>query len=355
LDEHLIILGASARAAAGSALRAGLRPWCVDLFADADLVAMCPARRLQGTYPGAFVEAVAEAPPGPWMYTGGLEHHPRLVDRMAKLRPLWGNDGDVLRRARDPAGLAKAAREAGLPAPGLGGSGRGRWLVKPRASAGGIRFWGGERVAETCYLQEWIDGESSSVVFAGRAVIGMTRQLVGEAWLGAPPFRYCGSVGPVEVEKRIQTLGNILVERMGLRGVYGVDGILRDGEFWPVELNPRYTASVEVLERATGVQSLPLHARSFGPISDASEKRSSSGTLLRSVANQGVVAKGILYARADVTFPADGPWPSDDYADLPHPGEVIEAGRPILTLFAPDLDALRQRAAEVEALLYAGR
>ncbi len=34
--QHLLIFGASARAAAFSALRAGLQPWCADLFADAD-------------------------------------------------------------------------------------------------------------------------------------------------------------------------------------------------------------------------------------------------------------------------------------------------------------------------------
>jgi len=37
MDEaQVLIVGASARAAAFSALRAGLRPWCADLFADLD-------------------------------------------------------------------------------------------------------------------------------------------------------------------------------------------------------------------------------------------------------------------------------------------------------------------------------
>ena len=36
MDEsnRLLLFGASTRAAAFSALRAGLKPWCVDLFAD---------------------------------------------------------------------------------------------------------------------------------------------------------------------------------------------------------------------------------------------------------------------------------------------------------------------------------
>src|SRR5687767_3221982 len=107
--EHLLFFGASARAAAFSALRAGLRPWCADLFADADLRRRCPATRLAGRYPAAFAQLLRDAPPGPWMYTGGLENHPRLVGRMARLRPLWGNGEESLRRARDPAALVAAA------------------------------------------------------------------------------------------------------------------------------------------------------------------------------------------------------------------------------------------------------
>ena len=48
-NEHLLLFGASVRAAAFSALRAGLRPWCADLFGDADLQARCPALALAKT------------------------------------------------------------------------------------------------------------------------------------------------------------------------------------------------------------------------------------------------------------------------------------------------------------------
>ena len=50
--DNLLIFGASTRAAAFSALRAGLRPWCADLFGDADLVSRCPTIRMPaGDYP----------------------------------------------------------------------------------------------------------------------------------------------------------------------------------------------------------------------------------------------------------------------------------------------------------------
>ena len=83
--ESVVIFGASVRAAAFSALRAGLRPWCCDLFADADLVCRCDAVRLSGRYPDTFADLVGAEVAGPWMYTGGLENHPDLVRRMAQI------------------------------------------------------------------------------------------------------------------------------------------------------------------------------------------------------------------------------------------------------------------------------
>ena len=99
--ERLLIVGASVRAAAFSALRAGFRPLAADKFADTDLTACCPARRV-ADYPRGLPAAVSAWPPCGWMYTGALENHPALVDRLAASRPLDGNPGPVLRRIRDP-------------------------------------------------------------------------------------------------------------------------------------------------------------------------------------------------------------------------------------------------------------
>src|SRR5213592_4147754 len=102
----VLLLGASVRAAAFSAQRAGLRPWAIDLFADRDLAAVCPARAVPpGRYPAGLVELAREMPPGPWLFTGALENRPGLIERITRDRPLWGNDAACLRRARDPFAL----------------------------------------------------------------------------------------------------------------------------------------------------------------------------------------------------------------------------------------------------------
>src|SRR5260370_1930565 len=146
--QTVFILGASTRAAAHSAIRAGFSPICADLFADADL-RTC-ARVIEVVdYPRGLIAAAAAAPAVPWMYTGGLENHPGLVARILASRPLWGNGPDVLHRIRDPWYVRHLLDEAGLPSldvwprhsapPGADG----RWMIKPLhgAAGRGIRIW----------------------------------------------------------------------------------------------------------------------------------------------------------------------------------------------------------------------
>src|SRR5438132_2283392 len=114
--ERLLIFGASTRAAAFSALRAGLRPWCADLFADRDLTARCPAVRVSASdYPRAFTELARQRLEGPWIYTGGLENRRKLVRQIAQLRPLWGNDDRALRLCRSPQFVTSLLSKEGLP------------------------------------------------------------------------------------------------------------------------------------------------------------------------------------------------------------------------------------------------
>src|SRR5262245_27937962 len=207
----LTLLGASVRAAALSALRAGFTPHAVDRFADRDLLSICAAVKIR-RYPEEFLSSLAAAPQAPWIYTGGLENHPRLIERLATIRPLWGNQGDVLRQVRDPLRLAEAARDAGCLAPRLGtiagipSGATTEWLVKPRRSSGGlgIHFASPDEMVRPprgAFLQEYVAGESASAVLVaagGRAtLLGITRQLHGRDFGLDRPFLYIGSIGPL--------------------------------------------------------------------------------------------------------------------------------------------------------------
>jgi predicted ATP-grasp superfamily ATP-dependent carboligase len=393
--ESLLIFGASARAAAFSALRAGLRPWCADLFADTDLRACCPSLALApGSYPQGFVQASRQGPPGPWLYTGGLENRPDLVRRLARQRPLWGNDASVLRIVRSPRAVRELLRGPGLPCPPVRlradkGPRHGRWLVKPYKGAGGtgIRFWVGADSlprGRRVYFQQFIEGDACSALYVcdgyEAQLLGVAQQLIGLDCLHARPFAYCGSIGPIQVSAAVrmalERLGGVLVRGSGMRGLFGVDFILRDGVPWPVEVNPRYTASVEVLEHALGLPALELHRRQFE--SDGQRGALASWGSEHRGANaprSPLAGKAILFARAPVVFPADGPWRDtleqmperlhEDrlwevpaFADIPSAGQRIEAGRPVLTFFAVGgspagcRDNLLQMAADLDQWLW---
>jgi uncharacterized protein len=365
LIQHLLIIGANVRAAAFSAFRAGLQPWCADLFADADLERVCPVTRLtDAEYPDAIPSILENAPPGPWIFTGALENQPKLVQKLTEERPLWGNDSTVLDRVRRPWEVAACLRSAGLACPDvhrladsmllsqpkdcLEGSAQRRWLEKPLDGGGGrgIRFWRRTQehlLQKGIYLQEFIEGEPCAAVYVAinqRAVLlGVTKQLVGQRWLQAAPFQYCGSVGPLSLDDAAQTafsqIGDALVKEFGLRGLFGVDCVLRGGAPFPVEINPRYTASVEVLEHATGLVAMDWHRRAFTdePVVFHAPQR----------AGGSVIGKAILYARQRLVMPPDGPWTASfdylatdfrDFADISYVGELIDKGQPVISLFA---------------------
>jgi predicted ATP-grasp superfamily ATP-dependent carboligase len=378
---RLLIIGASARAAAFSALRAGLQPWCADLFADADLRRRCPAIRLHGRYPHAFLDVVRNTWRA-WMYTGGLENWPRLVGQLAQVRPLWGNDEAVLAQVRDPWKVRDALREVPrIVVPQLAaweppeGDPAGRWLVKPVRGAGGSGIYFLEDIdalkgsRRAVFFQEYIEGKSYAVLFTGDGQFahwhGVTRQLVGEPWLNAAPFHYCGSLGPDFLTETlldaVEVMGARLVKAFDLRGLFGVDGVVRDNTFYPVEVNPRYTASMEVLEYAQGWPALAFHRAACG----AADRR----CVWVGGGPYPCVGKAILFAREPLDFPASGPWegelqhPADlhqvpAFADIPQPGERLEAGRPVLTFFAQArtetacLDTLQQIARVLNGWLF---
>jgi predicted ATP-grasp superfamily ATP-dependent carboligase len=350
MSQPLLILGASARAAAWSAQRAGFETVAGDLFLDEDLRAGCPAWRCE-RYPKDFVRIAAAAPAGPWMYTGGLENYPDLVDRIGEERPLWGNAGAVLRAVRDPFHVAEVLADAGIATPGLTANPRGlpcdgTWLRKPRRSSGGYAI---RRLSEPSdpakstsdYFQEFVPGTPCSAVFVaagGQAVLlGVTEQIVGDASYQTSEFRYAGSIGPLALgneQRRLwETIGNRLASAFELVGLFGVDAIVANDTVWPIEVNPRYTASIEIIERGTGIRSIALHAAACRDSALPSPRATTKS----------IHGKAIVYADRELTIresfallveqtSAGQEWPV--LGDIPAVGTTIADRHPIVTVFA---------------------
>ncbi|HVC99408.1 MAG TPA: ATP-grasp domain-containing protein [Pirellulales bacterium] len=394
MRETLLILGASARAAAQSARRAGFAPVCGDLFADIDL-RECAQATSVADFPSELEAVARAAPQGAWMYTGGLENYPALVERIAAARPLWGNSASVLRRVRDPFLTTETLRSAGLDVPecrltasGLFPDGVRRsphdqdeagrppelWLRKGRRSSGGnqVQFWraSDEKASDErrSYYQKWIEGKSCGAVYiaaGGEArLVGVTEQLLagsetgegaaadGEAADGR--FRYAGSVGPLPLSPGVRTtferIGQTLAREFGLIGFFGVDTILTGERVWPVEVNPRYPASAEILDRALENSAVGWHVKAC---------RERELPVVPEPAVDRWHGKRIHFARRDTVASPEfvenamicnsgRPWPT--IADIPAPETRFHAGQPVFTVLAegPNRESVLQRLAAVE-------
>ncbi len=278
----MLAVGISTRALAESAADAGHRLLTLDYFGDRDQKSRAEnhamRRDLGLPWTPASVAAVArELDYEALLYTSDLENHPALISALAGDRLLLGNDEATVRRVRDWRGLRRVCREEGILHPttllpgeeGLASLDR-NWLTKPARGGGGhgIRPWDGKDVGEGRLLQERVEGVPVSAAFVadGRnaALLGLTEQLLGLPGLGVSGFAWCGNVYPLRgspaqrkaLAAEVQAMVSALTRRFGLRGANGVDLVLGRAEElrrpWLVEVNPRYSASMELLERGLG-------------------------------------------------------------------------------------------------------
>jgi predicted ATP-grasp superfamily ATP-dependent carboligase len=365
----VLIVGVSTRAAAESAARAGFDVTAIDAFADLDqhpgVRALSIPRDGGARFTAASAARASRAVAcDAAAYLSSFENHPAAVRALASGRMLWGNSPEVLRRVRDPRQLTDALRRRGLHAPMVvnppngpdapndsNDSNDSAWLLKPIRSGGGqgVRAWSrGSRVPRGSYLQQRIEGFPASISFvaaAGRAVpLAVCRQLIGEPVFGAAGYRYCGNIldaGDAALLEQTAALARVVTEEFGLVGLNGIDIVVRGNVPVAIEVNPRWSASMELIERAHGWSMFGLHAaacaRSELPAGPVVARRPT-----------GAVGKAIVFARHDVRLGDTRPWLEGvTVRDIPRPGEPIAAGQPVCSVFASGTDATACHAALV--------
>jgi len=359
MSVRVLVAGVSTRAIAESAARAGFDVVALDAFADRDqhpaVRAFSVSRDFHLPFSAtSFARAARSIDCDAVAFTSPFENHVRAVEALARGRRLWGNAPSTLRAVRDPVRLATTLRRHGFAAPAvrLGPVARGQWLVKPFASGGGHRVqrWrGAARLPRERYLQQFLDGIPGSIVFvaAGRRAVplGMSRQLVGDGRFGAAGFRYCGSVLAPIRDLHFARGARVLQSACGivafvargfdLVGINAIDFIAREGVAHPIEVNPRWSASVELVERAFGVATFAAHAQACA---DGVLPRFDMRAAFRGLSR--AVGKAIVFAREDLVAGDTSGWLfRGDVRDVPNSGDHIPAGHPICTVFADGLDS----------------
>jgi predicted ATP-grasp superfamily ATP-dependent carboligase len=384
----LLIVGASARAAAFSACRAGWHPSTLDLFGDQDLRQVADSCRAD-----SFADMLSwepRLPVVPWMFTGGVENHLELIRLFSKRRPLWGTAVDGVAAARDPLNVEQTLRHMGVPYLEVRDRRQppppnGEWLLKPRHGGGGrgICRWlpsatASPILAEPHYFQKRVVGPSCSASFLAlnknTILLQVARQLFTRVPGGdrspepeqnrerdipgmarATDYPFSGNLAPINVptgvQRQLALMGARLAEAFSLRGLFGFDFILQRGLPWLVEINPRITSSMELLEPRLTVPLLELHRlalESFENPVRSPELAAILATGISAVTEHrrrpaGVFGKRIVFAAEACTaglFPGNLPPGSiaagcrTSITDIPRPGQWIHPGAPICTVSA---------------------
>ncbi len=357
----VLVIGFNSRPIVESAVKAGYRVVCVDRWGDMDLVKKCeevisfkdtPLSQDRETfYLDAVKKLVYKHQDICFSLIGsGFDDSHVFWREVNKHVPILGNRPDTIKKSRNWRYIFKllsslginhpvsimANNESGVlkavddlkppvvlkPLP-YGGGGVGKKLIKSVEEVPiGLK---GKFI-----VQEFINGVDASASFISNKetcwLISVNNQLIGTKWLYSPGrFTYCGNIVPLTVNKsirgKIKEMASFLVSEFKLVGSNGIDLILKNGEPYFLELNPRFQGSLECIEEAFNINIVKLHINSClnGKIDLKATPKRYSG-------------RGILFSPRNLKI--GDLWKYNFVEDIPFPGSMIKKKSPICSIRA---------------------
>ncbi|KIX12303.1 ATP-grasp domain-containing protein [Dethiosulfatarculus sandiegensis] len=348
-----LIVGVSTRALVESAVNAGWEIPSLDYFGDRDQKELVANYSLAKDFglplsgKGLF-EAVKRLKPGSLYYVAGLDNHPQLVARLAREMTIFGNSPETLVKSKDWRFLRSICEKSKITCPKTLLPGEilnypsGEWLTKPAYGGGGraVRPWQGGPLQKGEVAQALVKGRPASCAVladgSDSVVLGITEQLIGRQVFGVGMFRWCGNIHPLALPsdlneslwEQVEEMAQILTRNLGLKGAFGLDLVItshRQGiRAFLIEINPRPTASMELLEAQLGLNIFSLHQK-------ASDGRLCPPEVTKP---RGFVGKAVVFAGKDLVMPSTRAWKAKGRKDIPFGREKVKAQAPICTVFA---------------------
>ncbi len=373
----IAIVGFSARAASQIAKKAGFDVVAVDVCADRDLICDCRSHfHLDDSeWPDALN---ALYPSAPLLLTGGMEHRTHLLERCRAASNRCGPTAHQLDCMRSLDNWAKWANSCDIGWPITCRTWQEviryekplrqlNWLMKPFKSAGGIgttelfstNVFADDFTKEQSvfYFQKRLPGETIGVTFLssefGSTLVGATAAWIPDSKLPGMNYVYPGSYGPVSLSDKqlakLQLFARTTGNESGLLGLWQADFLLYEGELTLLEINPRWSASMDILEVCLNAGLVEMHHAcinmKMSPAifckysNDCIHEAKSAVTLM--------LGKLVVYANDPliVTQSQSDEWWSkrwgcdlvsllkgSQFADIPSAGTKIAKGHPILTV-----------------------
>ena len=332
MKPSVLVAGFATRHIVSSAHRAGYRVYAVDHFCDTDLEWYTEDRIVfdeLDELPSAIDEICGRHKINFMVAASGAE----LLSPPVRF---YGSPPDIASIFLDKLRAQHFFEEKGFNVPPLVPEGHFPAMLKPCNGAGGwrnlvvrsgddISGWETEWPGEPYLCQELVDGAPVSVscLCDGTKAVAIA---VNEQYLrgsGESTHGFCGSVTPF-VHPGTEVLAS-LAERIasgsGCIGSVGIDFVLGD-DTWVIEINPRFQATLDTIERATGINLFRAHA-------DACAGRI---PVKRPVPIR-FAARSILFAERDLIVREDLSHMHPYVADIPPVGTSVEEGHALISVF----------------------
>ena len=339
---RVLVAGFATRHIAQSAHRAGYTVYAVDHFCDRDLDWYTEDRISFDELvdlPEKIVELAARHPIDALVVASGAEAIGTTI-------PLCGTPPAKVERFLDKLDIQRFFEGLNVPVPPLARAGQYPVMIKPRRGAGGWRNAVAEREEDLRrWVEAWpdvpyvaqqlVDGIPSSVscMADGRhaRAIAVNRQILrGE---GECAHGFAGSVTPFAhpLAGDMMACAERIAAASGCVGSVGIDFMAGERP-WAIEINPRFQATLDTVEMATGESVFALHMDACRGIIPAARP-----------AAQKVALRRILFAERDMRVDTDLSVLAPRVADIPWPGAEFEEGHAVVSVFG---------CAETEAAAY---
>lgn len=300
----ILLVGASVRALMESAAASGYEVMGIDFFGDVDAcwqgktISLVQDCNLPPTVKHLMKIAKTISCHG-LVYGAGPENYPEELNDWEGQGLLRGNGASVLKEVRNPWKLCQSLAQIDVKMPGFFSlehwqrlsEDENKWLLKPLHRGGGhgiVELAGkktavGERISavpnpDRYIIEKYVEGIPCSLTFLANGqeaiLLGTSRQLIGRG-RAKHPFRYEGNITPLDLRgifdqetflaEAVKIIQH-LTRDFGLSGLNTLDFIMNGQGIWVLELNPRWSASVELIEGCLGKRLFSAHLAAWAGV-----------------------------------------------------------------------------------------
>ena len=348
----VLIVAQSGRFLAQLAHRAGYSIWVADCFGDQDTLAIADRwLPLADLHDHAAVAKtildLSQHQPCLLIYGSGIEAFYPALNLLPESINIIGNSAKTIKQVKNPTHFFSLLQQLAIPYPDTSFAADdaqpNRWLSKPICGFGGrlISDQNEQTDSEPYYYQRYINGLNGSVLFLADGhsaqACGFNQQF--RRALSDTPFLLSGLSTPLSLsttlQRRLEDIVNRIVAHSGLRGFNSLDFIVTtDDDVFILEINPRISASVELIDTEQ-----PLFKQHLAACLDQSMSPFSSTPVQRHLHT--------IFAPCDLITPDFIDWP-ETYHDRPKAKVLIKNGAPICTVLVETLMSFSQSESETQ-------